>query len=68
MSNIKVSRTSPRITHLMYVDDLIIYGKVTTQEAKLITEILNQYCQWTGQAINWGKSMVHFSKNVCQAR
>lgn len=27
---IKVSRTNPRISHLMYADDLVIYGKATT--------------------------------------
>lgn len=28
ISGIKISKTSPRITHLMYVDDLVIYCKV----------------------------------------
>lgn len=46
LNGIKVSRTSPRISHFMYADDLVIYGKATTQEAEVIKEILNQYCQW----------------------
>lgn len=64
ISGVKVTRTSPKISHLMYVDDLVIYYKATEAEATAVHSILQQYCQWTGQAINWNKSSVHFSKNV----
>lgn len=64
LHGIKVSRTSPRITHLMYADDLVIYEPATTQEAEAAIGCLQQDCDWTGQAINWQKSQVHFSCNT----
>lgn len=40
ISSIKVARTSPRISHLMYVDDLVIYCKANEQEATEVYSIL----------------------------
>lgn len=64
LHGVKVSRTSPTISHLMYADDLVIYCKATEEEVREVHHCLQTYCQWTGQAINWGKSLVHFSRNV----
>lgn len=64
LSGIKISRHSPKGTHLMYADDLVIYCKANTQEATSAIAYFNQYCEWTGQEINWHKSVVHYSKNV----
>lgn len=33
ISCIKVSRNSPKITHLMYADDVLIYGKASLKES-----------------------------------
>lgn len=64
ISGIKVSRGSPHITHLMYADDLVIYCKANEKEVWEAESCLNLYCQWTGQKINWDKSIIHFSNNT----
>lgn len=64
LSGIKVSRLSPKITHLMYADDLVLYCKANTEEAAEAITCLQSYCSWTGQEINWHKSAVHFSRNT----
>lgn len=64
LSGIKVSRTSPRVTHLMYADDLVIYCKANSSEALEVKSCLDTYCQWTDQRINWDKSDIHFGPNV----
>lgn len=61
---IKISRGSPRITHLMYADDLIIYGHATLEEARAIGDCLHTNSSWTGQSMNLGKSSIHFSSNT----
>lgn len=42
LSGVKITRASPKITHLMYADDVVIYGKATREEAEEIKKILEQ--------------------------
>lgn len=64
LNGIKVSQSSPTISHLMYADDVVIYCKATKGEVNSVCRLLRQYCRATGQEINWGKSAVHFSNNT----
>lgn len=64
ISGVKVSQLSPKVTHLMYVDDLVIYSKATMEEAGAVSQCLQQYCNWTGQVIIWHKSAIHFNSNT----
>lgn len=43
LSCVKVSRSSPWITHLMYVDDLVIYCKANMVEAQEVKSCVNTY-------------------------
>lgn len=63
---VKVSKTSPPISHLMYADDLTIYCKATASEAREVSRCLTTFSEWSGQVINLSKSFVHFSRNVGQ--
>lgn len=47
ISKVKVSRASPKITHLLYADNLVIYHKVVHCEAAAVAECLHTYCEWT---------------------
>lgn len=64
LSGIKISRTSPRITYLMYADDLVIYCKTNIYETQVVKSCLDLYHQWSRQQINWEKSDIHFSVNM----
>lgn len=64
LSGIRVLRQSPKITHLMYVDDLVIYCRTFIEKVVEATKCLQTYCRWTRQDINWTKSSIHFSRNV----
>lgn len=48
----------------MYDDDLVIYCKEDEADAMEVVKCLRTYGDWTGQRINWDKSMVHFRQNV----
>jgi hypothetical protein len=61
---LKISRNSTAIHHLLFADDLLIFGKATPKEAHNIHECLEKYCLWSGQSINSGKSSINFSKNT----
>lgn len=48
ISGVKISSTTPRITHLMYADDLVIYCKAKHEEVNEVKRCLDLYCQWSG--------------------
>jgi hypothetical protein len=49
---------------LLFVDDLIICGQATDEEAHAIKLVIDQFCQASGQTPNLSKSPILFSKNV----
>ncbi|XP_047070405.1 uncharacterized protein LOC124678577 [Lolium rigidum] len=48
----------------MFADDLIVCGKANVEEASAIFNIIDHFCQESGQTPNWSKSGILFSKNV----
>lgn len=60
----KVSRASPMISHLLFVDDCLLFYKATSSETQVLKNVLVTYEQISGQAINYGKSSTFFSVNV----
>lgn len=64
LNGIKIARSCPQITHLLYADDLVIYLQANVEEAREVVTCLTTYCQWTGQSISQMKSSVHFSANT----
>jgi hypothetical protein len=64
IKGLKISRNTPAIHHLLFADDLLIFGKATLKEASNILSCLTKYCLWSGQSIHNGKSSIRFSKNT----
>ncbi|KAK8914037.1 hypothetical protein KSP39_PZI023674 [Platanthera zijinensis] len=59
---ISLSPAGPRISHLLYADDVLLVGAASSTALGAIRSTLEDYCNWTGQCINSSKSMVVFSK------
>ena len=53
-----------QLGHLLFVDDLLIFGKASLGEASCIKSYLDKYCSWFGQSINALKSSIRFNKNT----
>ena len=58
ISGIKASSHGPAMTHVMYVDDIILFSKATSKNAHNINVVLEKYCSWFGQRISKSKSGV----------
>jgi hypothetical protein len=64
LKGIRIAKACPPINHLLFADDLIIFGKATSSDANSISTCLHKYCSWSGQKVNSGKSSILFSKNT----
>jgi hypothetical protein len=64
IKGMKIARASPAINHLLFADDLLLFGKASLLEAASIKGCLDKYCSWSGQSINTRKSSIRFSKNT----
>jgi hypothetical protein len=63
IKGMQIARNSTAINHLLFADDLLIFGKATLREAASIKTCLDKYCAWSGQTVNASKSSIRFSKN-----
>ncbi|KAH1130750.1 hypothetical protein J1N35_002128 [Gossypium stocksii] len=60
----KVCRSSSPITHLIFVDDCILFGEVSDRGINVFKGILREYESCSGQCVNFKKSTVFFSSKV----
>ena len=49
------------ITHLIFVDDVIIFGKISVEEWKFLHKILGFFCSASGMEVNPEKSIFFYS-------
>lgn len=58
------SRRGPKLSHLFFVDDLILFCDVDKGQTTHINDILNMFCHFSGQKVNRSKTRVLFSPNT----
>ncbi|GLT33352.1 hypothetical protein SLA2020_079500 [Shorea laevis] len=59
-----VCRVGPKISHLFFADDSLLFGAATEREATHLVHILQHYSAVSGQQINLDKSSIFFSCNT----
>jgi len=59
---ITVAPSAPMVSHLLFaVDSRLLFFKANWENALVIKEVLQTYCQASGQRINMEKSSIHFA-------
>lgn len=58
VKDLKLSRGAIAIHHLMYVDDLILVGRASLENASAMWGCLEQFCNCSGQCVNKEKSNI----------
>lgn len=61
---LKAGGKGPIIIHLMFADDLLLFGRASEDQILGIMEIMEKFSDSFGQKIRIEKSSIMFSKNV----
>ncbi|WCJ39585.1 RNA-directed DNA polymerase (reverse transcriptase) [Euphorbia peplus] len=64
LHGVRVCQGAPRVSHLFFADDSLIFRKATLDEVITIQNILARYEVASGQMVNFVKSEIFFSKGV----
>lgn len=59
-----ISRHAPSVSHLLFADDNLLFGKASVKDNRRVQEILEVYAENSSQRINHEKTSISFSKNV----
>jgi len=62
---VKISSGAPEISHLLFVDDSLIFCGATKTEATIIQDIINTYQQTSGQ---YGQIRINVQQKSCSPR
>jgi hypothetical protein len=49
---IKVGKNGPMISHLMFADDLLLFGEATEEQMECMINSLNNFCSMSGQEVS----------------
>lgn len=64
LKGVSIWRREPKISHLFFADDSIIFGRATETKGLEIMRILKVYESFSGQQLNKEKTSLFFSKNT----
>ena len=63
-NSVKASQGGLEFSHVFFVDDLMLFAEADRKNCMAIREVLDSFCELSGQKINNEKSRVYFSPNV----
>ena len=67
IQGVSICRNGPRVSHLFFVDDSVLFCRAKEEEYQKILDILAIYQRGSGQKINRDKTNIFFSLNTLQA-
>lgn len=67
-SPVTITRTGPRISHLFFVDDVLLFTKAKPSQTRLVANVLHEFCAISGFKVSLEKSQAFASKGVPTSR
>lgn len=66
IQGIQFNRSGPRISHVMYADDLVLFFKAVYDSCRFLAALLQSFCNSSGLHVNRDKSFAFFSPNTLE--
>lgn len=63
LQGFRICCTAPKVSYLLFADDLLLFAKANVKEAKSLDRSLQKYMNWSRQHMNRAKPFIHISKN-----
>ncbi|CAA7037248.1 unnamed protein product [Microthlaspi erraticum] len=63
---ISLSRGGPKLSHMCFADDLILFAEASVSQIRVIRGVLERFCLASGQKVSLEKSKIYFSANVAR--
>lgn len=60
----KASQSGPPISHLFFADDLVLFYEASIDQASILKECMDFFCNLSGQAVNFDKFVLYCSPNI----
>lgn len=54
------------VSHLMFADDLLLFGEATENQMYSVSDILQRFCAVSGQQLSNEKTSILFSSNTAR--
>lgn len=64
----QISKGGPRVSHLFFADDVLLFAKAKPSQVQLIANILKKFCMVSGLKVSLEKSRAFASKGVGRRR
>ena len=64
---IPLTRGGTQMSHLMFADDVVLFGEASVEQARVVKNCLHIFCEAYGQRVSSQKSSVYFSPNTNSA-
>lgn len=60
----RITNGDPRLSHIFFVDDLLLFDEASFFQARMMEYILGQFCEFSRQRMNGSKSRIWFLPNT----
>ncbi|XP_022720186.1 uncharacterized protein LOC111278011 [Durio zibethinus] len=64
LNGLQESKSGPKVTHLFFANDSILFAKANANESEIIRYVLSRYEESSGHCINFPKSALVFNANT----
>ncbi|KAK9931693.1 hypothetical protein M0R45_018961 [Rubus argutus] len=67
LQGVSICASAPPVHHLLFADDSLLFARTSLADCDHIKQVLYTYELASGQKVNFTKSSIVFSKNVCSS-